>query len=91
MEIDRIEGIARVCHEANRAYCSMIGDNSQVDWHHASQSLRDRVCESVKVCIENSGLEIHFLPYGEQSLDEKRKDYLFSAVVAALTTGGNDD
>jgi hypothetical protein len=29
------KSIARVCHEANKAYCLSIGDNSQPDWEHA--------------------------------------------------------
>lgn len=29
--------IARVCHEANRAYCISIGDHSQLTWEHAEQ------------------------------------------------------
>ena len=27
-----VSDIARVCHEANRAYCVSLGDNSQPDW-----------------------------------------------------------
>ena len=27
--------IARVTHEANRAYCEILGDNSQPDWYSA--------------------------------------------------------
>lgn len=29
------EDIAKVCHEANRAYCESIGDTSQVPWEQA--------------------------------------------------------
>lgn len=29
--------IAKVCHEANRAYCETIGDNSQVPWDDAPE------------------------------------------------------
>ena len=29
---DQIEAIACACHEVNRAYCELIGDNSQVAW-----------------------------------------------------------
>lgn len=29
------EQIAQVCHEANRAYCATIGDNSQPSWDDA--------------------------------------------------------
>ena len=30
-----VQSIARVCHEANRAYCRSIGDNSQPSWDEA--------------------------------------------------------
>ena len=30
-----IQQIAEVCHEANRAYCRVIGDNSQLSWEEA--------------------------------------------------------
>lgn len=29
--------IAKVCHEANRAYCETIGDNSQPKWEDAPE------------------------------------------------------
>lgn len=29
--------IARVCHEANRAYCLGLGDDSQLPWEHAPE------------------------------------------------------
>lgn len=32
--MDKIQ-IARVCHEANRAYCASIGDQSQPSWENA--------------------------------------------------------
>jgi len=35
------EQIAQVCHEANRAFCSSIGDNSQHAWDAAPQWQRD--------------------------------------------------
>lgn len=31
------EQIAQVCHEANRAYCSLLGDNSQPPWRDAPE------------------------------------------------------
>jgi hypothetical protein len=30
-----IQSIAKVCHEANRAYCQSIEDNSQLSWEEA--------------------------------------------------------
>lgn len=31
----RMDSIARVCHEVNRAYCEALGDNSQAAWEDA--------------------------------------------------------
>jgi len=32
--------IARICHEANKAYCMTIGDNSQLHWDEAPEWAR---------------------------------------------------
>lgn len=32
-----IDQVARVCHEANRAYCATLGDNSQDAWDEAPE------------------------------------------------------
>jgi RyR domain len=34
-EIRKISQIAKICHEANRAYCETLGDYSQVPWDHS--------------------------------------------------------
>lgn len=33
----KIETIAELCHEANRAYCKTLGDNSQPTWGEAPE------------------------------------------------------
>jgi hypothetical protein len=43
-----IEMIARVCHEANRAYCAALGDFSQPAWDEAA----DWQCSSVRAGVE---------------------------------------
>jgi hypothetical protein len=47
MFMSEVEKIAEVCHEANRAYCRTIGDDSQLPWTEAhewqKQSSRDAV------------------------------------------------
>lgn len=48
-----IEGIARVCHETNKAYCDVIGDTSQKHWEDAEQWQRDSAVNGVKFAIEN--------------------------------------
>jgi len=32
-----VEGIARVAHEVNRAYCAALGDHSQLPWEQAPE------------------------------------------------------
>jgi hypothetical protein len=48
MEQNLIEGIAQVCHEANRAYCASIGDNSQPPWSEAPEWQRTSAVNGVK-------------------------------------------
>ena len=54
MEIS-IEMIAEVCHEANRAYCEAMGDNSQVDWGSAPEWQRSSAVNGVKFHVANPG------------------------------------
>jgi RyR domain len=53
MEILNIEQIARVCHEANRAYCASIGDNSQKPWLEVEQWQRDSAIQGVRYALAN--------------------------------------
>ena len=39
--------IAEVCHEANRAYCATLGDDSQLPWAEAPQWQRDSATNGV--------------------------------------------
>lgn len=48
-----IEIAARVCHEANRAFCDAIGDNSQKPWDQAEQWQRDSAVKGVRFKIDN--------------------------------------
>ena len=48
-----VEAIAIVCHEANRAYCGTIGDDSQQSWGDAPQWQRDSAIAGVKFCLAN--------------------------------------
>jgi hypothetical protein len=47
------EDIAKVCHEANRAYCQAIGDNSQPAWGSAPQWQRDSAINGVAFTAAN--------------------------------------
>lgn len=42
------EQIARVCHEANRAWCEANGDSSQMPWDEAEDWQRSSALEGVR-------------------------------------------
>jgi len=52
----RIIDIAKVCHEANRAFCEVLGDNSQVPWEEAPDWQIETCIDGVKFCIDNYDL-----------------------------------
>ena len=45
--------IAKVCHEANRSYCQILGDNSQLAWDDAPEWQRDVAIKGVEFCLAN--------------------------------------
>ena len=47
------EQIARVCHAANKEYCSVIGDDSQKSWEQAEQWQRDSAVSGVAFAKSN--------------------------------------
>lgn len=49
----KVVQIARVCHEANRAYCTALGDMSQQSWDFAPQWQRDSAIKGVHFCLDN--------------------------------------
>ncbi len=50
------EQIARVCHEANRAYSMSTGDHTQVPWDSASRGQKHSVLEGIKVALDDSNM-----------------------------------
>lgn len=49
-----IEKTAKVCHEANRAYCQAIGDNSQPSWEDAPDWQKSSAMDGVRFHQSNS-------------------------------------
>ena len=45
--------IAKICHEANRAYCQAIGDFSQVPWDDAPDWQRESAIKGVELHLSN--------------------------------------
>jgi hypothetical protein len=68
--------IARICHEANRAYCQTIGDNSQPSWDDAPQWQRTSAINGVDFHV--NALKSGTKPSPDAShnswLEEKRRD-----------------
>ena len=46
-----VEDIARVCHEANRAWCLALGDESQRSWEDAEEWQRESAIKGVDFAI----------------------------------------
>jgi hypothetical protein len=50
--IDR-ETIAQMCHENNRIWCRINGDDSQVSWEEASADIRNSARAGVSFILQN--------------------------------------
>jgi len=51
-----VSEIAKICHQANKAYCEIIGDNSQPEWDNLQDILRDSVVDGVFSIISSPDL-----------------------------------
>lgn len=51
MRLNRVMlvAIASICHEANRAFCKTLGDNSQPSWEDAPQWQKDSAIKGVEL------------------------------------------
>jgi hypothetical protein len=45
--------IAKACHEANKAYCESLGDNSQKHWDEAAEWQRESAVKGVLFRLNN--------------------------------------
>lgn len=69
---NKIEFIAKACHEANRVWCQANGDDTQKHWEEAEQWQRDSAIKGVEHRLNN------------QAEFQQKKDQLFCAIVDAL-------
>lgn len=49
----KIENIAKICHQANKAYCESIGDLSQLDWSDAPSWQKQSAIIGVEFHLSN--------------------------------------
>lgn len=54
---EMLENIAKVGHEANRAYCQTLGDDSQKPWDEVSDEQKAFVAEGVQFHLDNPGAD----------------------------------
>ncbi len=110
----KIEIIAMVCHEANRAWCEGNNDFSQKKWEDAEIWQQEAAIAGVKFRLENPDVPVSathndwmankladgwkygpnknmeikthpcLIPFDDLPEYEKKKDYLFQAIVKAL-------
>lgn len=57
MEALNIDGISRVCHEANRAYCLMTGDPALPAWDDLDESYRQSTRTGVNAALARNSPE----------------------------------
>ncbi|MFJ6566645.1 RyR domain-containing protein [Streptomyces sp. NPDC091292] len=115
-----LEGTARVCHAANRAWQIATGDpavsppwDDAPDWQRASaidgvrkaqagttgEELHQAWCDFknrdgwVYGPVKDEAAKTHpcLVPYHELPVEQRRKDALFAAIVAALTSEETHD
>ena len=68
------EEIARVCHEANRAYCLALGDDSQLPWAQAADWQRQSAIKGVeKMTAEMDSPDFDPSMLHESWAEEKRQ------------------
>lgn len=53
----QIDGVARICHEANRAYCLMTGDPGLPAWDALEESYRESSRVGVRSALAGATLE----------------------------------
>lgn len=51
--MSNVEQIAIVCHQANKAWCAVNGDNSQKDWDYAEEWQRQSAIKGVEFKLDN--------------------------------------
>ena len=46
-----INDLAKICHEANRAYCEMLGDFSNKTWEETAENIRNSTISGVRKVV----------------------------------------
>jgi hypothetical protein len=76
--------IAQVCHEANTAYCRVIGDYSQNHWDQAEQWQRDSAVKGVEYALANPDAPAS-AQHDAWLADKQRDGWVYGAVKDPAT------
>lgn len=75
---------AIMCHEANRAYCQSIGDDSMLPWNEAPESAKDDAIDGVHFFLTNTdGYEPEGMPPSIRTVY-----FVCRAIVRTMLGGG---
>jgi len=66
----RLETIARACHEANKAWCDAHGDDSQRPWDEAEPWQRESAIKGVDFAVRGGGPEAQHEAWCKDKLAE---------------------
>ena len=68
----KVDKIAKVCHQANKALCEINGDNSQPSWEDAPEWQRSSARDGVRNALKNPHITPEDLHIGwmEMKIDE---------------------
>jgi len=113
-----VEQIAKLCHEANKHFCRLIGNFTQHSWEESPEWQRQSAIKGVEFNLANPDAPASashdswlkekqetgwkygpvkdadkkehpcFVPYEQLPLEQRTKDHLFKAVVAAMSARG---
>jgi hypothetical protein len=75
--------IAKVCHEANKVWCQINGDDSQKNWSEAEQWQRDSAIAGVKFRIENPNVK-HDAQHNAWMEDKIKDGWVYGKVKDAV-------
>jgi hypothetical protein len=71
MTTGKLDHIARVCHEVNRAYCQSLGDFSQPKWEDAPEWQRASARMGVDLhCMGDFGPEASHISWMKQKVED---------------------
>lgn len=78
----KIEDIAKICHQANKALCESVNDFSQKDWQDAEPWQRDSAISGVTFAINNPDAPAS-AQHDAWSADKVRDGWKYGAVKDA--------